>query len=49
MLFAQVLSPMMLEDELHIIFGRVSSLYSKNLAEAFTRLESLVRIQSPRP
>ena len=38
----QVLTPMLLEDELHVVFGRVAALYGKNLAEAFSRLEPLV-------
>jgi hypothetical protein len=39
---AQVLSPLLLEEELHIIFGRVSALFSKSLADAYARLEPLV-------
>jgi len=38
----QVLSPMLLEEELHAIFGRLAALYSKNLAEAFSRIEPQV-------
>ena len=38
----QVLSPLLLEEELHIIFGRVSNLFSKSLADAYARLEPLV-------
>ena len=38
----QVLSPLLLEEELHIIFGRVSTLFSKSLADAYARLEPLV-------
>ena len=33
---------MLLEGELHVVFGRVAALYGKNLAEAFSRLEPLV-------
>ena len=39
----QVLSPLLLEEELHGVFGRVGVLFSKSLTEAFSRLESLVR------
>lgn len=39
----QVLSPLLQEEELHGIFSRLASLYSKNLAEAFLRIEDLVR------
>ena len=35
---------MLLEDELHVVFGRVAALYGKNLAEAFSRLEPLVSV-----
>ncbi len=38
----QVLSPLLLEEELHIIFGRVSNVFSKSLADAYARLEPLV-------
>ena len=38
----QVLSPLLLEEELHIIFGRVTNLFSKSLADAYARLEPLV-------
>ena len=38
-----MLSPLLLEEELHIIFGRVSNLFSKSLADAYARLEPLVR------
>lgn len=34
-------------EELHAIFARVVALYSKNLAEAFSRLERLVSQCSP--
>ena len=37
-----MLSPLLLEEELHIIFGRVSNLFSKSLADAYARLEPLV-------
>ncbi len=40
--WAQVLSPLLLEEELHIIFGRVTNLFSKCLADAYARLEPLV-------
>lgn len=39
----QVLSPLLLEEELQYIFGRVSTLFSKNLADAYARLEPMVR------
>ncbi len=39
----QVLSPLLLDEELHYIFGRVSTLFSKSLADAYARLEPLVR------
>ena len=38
----QVLSPLLLDEELHYIFGRVSTLFSKSLADAYARLEPLV-------
>lgn len=38
----QVLSPILLPTDLHSIFGRVAALFSKSLAEAFTRLEPRV-------
>ena len=38
----QVLSPLLLPEELHFIFGRVSMLFSKTLADAYARLEPLV-------
>ena len=34
---------MLLEEELHAIFGRLAALYSKNLAEAFSRIEPQVQ------
>ena len=37
-----MLSPLLLKEELHIIFGRVSTLFSKSLADAYARLEPLV-------
>ena len=40
--WVQVLSPLLLEEELHIIFGRVTNLFSKCLADAYARLEPLV-------
>lgn len=39
-----MLSPLLLEEELHIIFGRVSNLFSKSLADAYARLEPLVSV-----
>lgn len=39
----QVLSPLLLDEELQYIFGRVSTLFSKSLADAYARLEPLVR------
>ena len=38
----QVLSPILLPADLYSIFGRVAALFSKNLAEAFSRLEPRV-------
>lgn len=38
----QVLSPILLPADLHSIFGRVAALFSKSLAEAFSRLEPRV-------
>ena len=40
--WVQVLSPILLPTDLHSIFGRVAALFSKSLAEAFTRLEPRV-------
>ena len=42
----QVLSPLLLDEELYYIFGRVSTLFSKSLADAYARLEPLVSIHS---
>ena len=42
MLTLQVLSPILLPADLHSIFGRVAALFSKSLAEAFSRLEPRV-------
>jgi hypothetical protein len=38
----QVLAPLLLPEELHFIFGRVATLFSKSLADAYARLEPLV-------
>lgn len=38
----QVLSPILLQSDLHSIFGRVAALFSKSLTEAFSRLEPRV-------
>ncbi|DBA81853.1 hypothetical protein WJX77_011322 [Trebouxia sp. C0004] len=38
-ILSQVLSPILLPADLHSIFGRVAALFSKSLAEAFSRLE----------
>ena len=43
----QVLSPILSPADLHSIFGRVAALFSKSLAEAFSRLEPRVTISSP--
>ncbi|BDA47885.1 probable vacuolar protein sorting-associated protein 54 [Coccomyxa sp. Obi] len=40
-ILSQVLSPLLLDEELHYIFGRVSTLFSKSLADAYARLEPL--------
>lgn len=38
----QVVSPLLLEEELQAVVGRLGALYSKNLTEAFLRIEPLV-------
>lgn len=38
----QVLSPILLEQELHLIFGEVAAVFSRTLAEAFSTLDSMV-------
>ncbi len=43
----QVLSPLLLPEELHFIFGRVGMLFSKSLADAYARLEPLVGPSPP--
>ena len=40
----QVVRPLLLEEELQGVFSRLGSLYSKNLAEAFSRIEPMVII-----
>ena len=37
-----MLSPLLLPEELHFIFGRVATLFSKSLADSYARLEPLV-------
>ena len=39
---AQVLGPLLLPEELDVIFGRVTSLFARLLADAFQRLDPRV-------
>lgn len=41
----QVLTKILSTEELQIIFERIGRLYSKNIAEAFSRLDPLVRMK----
>ena len=36
---AQVLTPMMQEEDLHLVFGRVAAMFSKLLSDAYLRLD----------
>eukprot|EP00884_Botryococcus_braunii_P007920 jgi/Botrbrau1/17129/Bobra.0157s0028.2 len=38
-ILSQVLSPILLEQELHLIFGEVAAVFSRSLADAFASLE----------
>lgn len=43
-MWRQVLGPLLLPEELDLIFGRVSLLFARLLSEAFQRLDPPVRI-----
>ena len=43
----QVLGPLLLPEELDIIFGQVSSLFARLLSDAFQRLDPRVRPPNP--
>jgi len=44
---AQVLTPLLQPEELHLVFGRIALLFSRALSEAFSRLDPLVRRPAP--